>query len=188
MKGSPKNILGFSLVEMMMCLVVVGLITGIVIYASNTLSTSARFQRQAYHILETFREASIAASQSDRRYGVMFDFINFEYVLYEINTDQPYSKGFETLREEDILESRSFNDYCELLYVQFDDGEYIDSTSEQGKALFLVGKGGWDYGGKVVLADIEGNLHSIVVNRLGNNPELLEGDVQLLEPAYDLSF
>ena len=169
-------------------MVVVGLITAIAVFNSRTASASSRFKDQAFHIVEVFRNASIAASQSDRHYGILFDFIEFKYVLYEINTDQPYSQGFETLLEEDIIESGEFDDYCQLIYVQFDDLEYIDAASEQGKTLFLVGRSGWDYGGKVVLADIEGNMYSIIINRLGNHPTLVEGDMELIVPAYDLKF
>ncbi|MGE4285837.1 MAG: prepilin-type N-terminal cleavage/methylation domain-containing protein [Phycisphaerae bacterium] len=183
-----KTRTGFSLAEMVLCMIIVSLITALALFKSKLAAGGSGFHREAYHIVELFRDASVAASQSERRYGILFDFIEYSYTLYEIKTDEPYSENFETLLEDDVIERGSFSDYCQLLYVVFDDGEYIDGASEQGKALFLVGHGDWDYGGKVVLSDLEGNLYSIVVNRLGNNPALEEGDVELLVPQYDLTF
>ena len=49
-------------------------------------------------------------------------------------------------------------------------------------SLFRTGKAGWQYGGKIVVADSEGNEYSIVINRLSRMIQLKPGDVKILTP------
>jgi hypothetical protein len=67
-------------------------------------------------------------------------------------------------------------------------GELEDQ--ETSTSHFVVGKSGWQYGGKIGLTDIDGNEYSIIVNRMSRNIKLEEGDVYpyFLEPKENLAF
>jgi hypothetical protein len=52
------------------------------------------------------------------------------------------------------------------------------------EARFYAGHSGWQYGGKIVLLDGDGNPYSVIVNRISIVISLLPGDVEILAPQY----
>ncbi len=63
--------------------------------------------------------------------------------------------------------------------MEFDDGK----ATSQDRAKFRAGPRGWQYGGKIVLADEQDRLYSILVDRLSRMVRLVDGDVQLAMPV-----
>ena len=187
--GGGCRFRGLTLLEASVCLMMVVFLAGLTFISLGHLLPKIRFERQASNIVRMFQMASQAASETPRRYAVMIDFIENSCILYEVNTSQPYSNGFETLRDEDVIDTISLSEGCELYYVQFDDSdETIDATNETGKALFVAGRNGWDFGGKVVFFDNDEKEHCILISRLNKNVELYDYDVPIPEPVFDLQF
>ncbi len=145
-----------------------------------------QFRKTVDSLVNVFEMAAISADQSGKRYAVLIDFFDHSYFLYDVNTNDPYDR--DNLLEEDIITSGSFNKNCELDYVQFDDSENIIDGGEAGTALFVVGHNGWNYGGKIVVSDSDGNIYTIVITRLGKRVEILKGDIELETPKIDLNF
>jgi hypothetical protein len=104
---------------------------------------------------------------------VIVDIAQQSFMLREITSPDL----FEFVEEEVIIENY-FSEDCHVAYVQFDDGEYTN----EDRAKFWAGHGGWAYGGVVVFLDSEQRPHSVVVNRLSRMIMLTEGEVALLEP------
>ena len=119
--------------------------------------------------------AATSAAETGRRYEVILNFSEQTYILRQITTGLVAA---EDILEEEIILTGEFNDEFQLLYVMFDDGE---STNE-APALFRAGMAGWQYGGKVIISDGEGNAYSIVINRLSRMIRLEYGDVEILMP------
>ena len=173
--------------ETIMAIFIVMLIAAISLVGFTGLSGGYRFRSKLDSLASLFAMASTASSQNGRYYGVMFDFIEMSYSMYEVRTNDPYSEDFDNLQTEDLIETGYFEDDFQLLYIQFDDGEMIDG-GESGRALFVVGKTGWDYGGKIVLSNYDGEIYTIVVNRLNKRPQIVEGDIEIAEPVFDMAF
>ena len=185
---TKKQCGGFTFAETLVALLVISMLTLLSIVGYRNISASTKFRATADTLINFFDRAGNAASQTDRRYAVMIDFFDNNFILYEVNTDKPYAKDYATLKEEDIILSESFTDDCVLFYVQFDDSDLRIDAGEGGKALFVVGKAGWDFGGKIVLMDNEGELYSVVISRIAKSARLVKGDAQLPKPEFDLSF
>jgi len=177
---------GFTLLEVVMVLFIVSLVISIATISYTSVYPKIQFREKINTLVGIFEMAAISADQSDRRYAVLIDFFDHSYALYDVNTSNPYNR--ENLLEEDIITSGFFDDYHELVYVQFDDSADIIDGGEAGTALFVVGHNGWNYGGKVVVRDNEENLHSLVVSRFNKRVKLYQGDAMLAEPEFDLSF
>jgi type II secretory pathway pseudopilin PulG len=175
------------MVEMIMAMFIVALVSAISLIGFTGFSGGYKFRSKLDSIASLFSVSATAASENGRRYGILFDFIDMSYAMYEVNTNDPYSEDFSNLLEEDLIERGYFDQDCQLVYIEFDDGEMIDG-GEQGRTLFVVGIAGWDFGGKVVLANYEGEMYSIVVGRLTNKPRIVKGDVELAEPIFDMQF
>jgi hypothetical protein len=173
--------------EMIMALFIVALLSAISLIGFTGFSGGYKFRSKLDSIASLFATSATAASENGRRYGILFDFIDMSYSMYEVKTNDPYSADFENLLEEDLIERGYFDEDCQLVYIQFDDGEMIDG-GEQGRTLFVVGPAGWDFGGKVVLANYDGEIYSIIVSRLTNRPQVVEGDIELAEPVFDMTF
>ncbi len=182
-----RHCLGFSMAETIMAMFIVMLLAAMSFIGFTGLSGGYRFRSKLDTIASMFAISSTASSENGRYYGVLFDFIEMSYAMYEVRTLDPYSEDFDNLATEDLIEIGYFDDDCQLLYIEFDDGETIDG-GELGRALFVVGPGGWDYGGKVVLANYDGEIYSIVVNRLNKRPQIVEGNIELPQPIFDMSF
>lgn len=167
---------GFTMVEL---LVVIALISLFALLAQMHLFRLIRkntFKAQTQQLVLTMQMAATAAAESDRRYEVIIDLDEQTFLLRQITTPDLT----EVLEEEIILEDRLSNN-CQVVYVEFDDGEF----THEGRAKFRAGRSGWAFGGKIVLLDEKEKPYSVVVNRLNRIISLEEGDVRLLEPKYN---
>ena len=168
-----NRVRGFTLTELVVVLLIVSLF--VLLAQANLFGLLRRntFRAQAQELVSTMQMAASAAAQSNRRYEVIIDLTEQNFLLRQITTPD-----LSEVLEEEIIAENNFSDNCRLVYVQFDDGE---STNE-GKAKFRAGHSGWQYGGKIVLLDEKELPYSVVVNRLNRMITLKEGDVGLLEP------
>jgi len=164
---------GFTLTELIVVLLIVSMF---VLLAQTNLFGLLRkntFRAQAQELVSTMQMAASAAAQSDRRYEVIIDLTEQNFLLRQITTPD-----LSEVLEEEIIAENNFSDNCRLVYVQFDDGEYTN----EGEAKFRAGHSGWQYGGKIVLLDEKEQPYSVVVNRLNRTITLKAGDVGLWEP------
>ena len=164
---------GFTLIESMVVIVVVGLFAFMVQLHLFGLLRKNTFKARVQEFVSTMQMAASAAGESDRRYEVIIDIPQQEYILREIT-----NPDLSQVLEEEIIIADRFSENCRVSYVVFDDGE---STSED-RAKFRTGRSGWQYGGKIVLLDENEQPYSVVVSRLNRMVTLEQGDVLLLEP------
>lgn len=150
------------------------------------------FKRESQDIVSALKMAQNAAAQSNRRYAVLFDLIEQSYSLQEINTVEDLA--MDAIPDpEMILATRTLSERCRIDYIRFDDG---DDTRDEGddladlRSYFVAGRSGWQNGGKIVMLDTDGNLYTIVVNRLSKMITIVEGEVDIfvLEAIKDLPF
>lgn len=167
------------LMEMLVVLVIIGLITALAMINFSSVSRRAKFEREAYAFINVLKMAQNAAAESDKRYAVILDFNEQSYTLRQFD-----SLSLDVIPDEEaIITTGYFTDECYLDWVMFDDFEYaIEETAYE--ARFYAGHSGWQYGGKIVLLDADGNPYSVVVNRLSRVITLQPGDVEILEPQY----
>jgi len=163
---------GFTFAEIVAVVVLMSLMLMLSQINIFSILGSSKFEAQADQLVSTMRMTIDAAAESDRRFEVIIDLTEQSYILRKID-----SSNLSEVREEEIIEQRSFNDDCWVRYVEFDDATY---TSD-GRAKFRAGRAGWQYGGKIVLQDRRNQIHSIVVNRLNGMVKLVDGDAELLE-------
>jgi len=173
-----KNIKGAVLAEVVMIVFIVAMFTSIVIFNLAGRAYESGFKAKAHDLAKLFKMAVTSAAESGRRYEVVLDFSSNSYLLREITTGLV---AVEDIAEEEIIIVGDFDDNFQLSYVMFDDGE----ITNEAPALFRVGKSGWQYGGKVVLLDGDGNEHSIVINRLSRMIEIVRGDPEILMPRSE---
>jgi Tfp pilus assembly protein FimT len=171
---------GFVLAEIVMVLAIIGLLVSIVMVDMGSVLGRNTIKTQANGLVSVLQMAAAKAAESSRRYEVIIDFPSQSYTLREITTGD---LGVEPLQEE-IIRTHVFSKGVQVKYVQFDDR----MTAAEGQAKFRAGHSGWQYGGKIVLVDENGNEYTIMVSRLGNMVELLNGDIEQLEPLEDLAF
>ena len=164
---------GFTLIELMVVIVVVGLFAFMAQMHLFGLLRKNTFKARVQEFVSTMQMAASAAGQSDRRYEVIIDIPQQEYILREIT-----NPDLTQVLEEEIIVVDNFSENCRVSYVMFDDGE---STSED-RAKFRTGRSGWQYGGKIVLLDENEQPYSVVVSRLNRMVTLEQGDILLLEP------
>ena len=164
---------GFTLIELMVVIVVIGLFAFMVQIHLFGLLRKNTFKARAQEFVSTMQMAASAGGQSDRRYEVIIDIPQQEYILREIT-----NPDLSQVLEEEIIIVDRFSEHCRVAYVMFDDGE---STSEE-RAKFRTGRSGWQFGGKIVLLDENEQPYSVVVSRLNRMVTLEQGDVLLLEP------
>jgi prepilin-type N-terminal cleavage/methylation domain-containing protein len=164
---------GHTLIELMVVIVVVGLFAFMVQIHLFGLLRKNTFKARVQEFVSTMQMAASAGGQSDRRYEVIIDIPQQEYILREIT-----NPDLSQVLEEEIIIADRFSANCRVSYVMFDDGE---STSED-RAKFRTGRSGWQYGGKIVLLDENEQPYSVVVSRLNRMVTLEPGDVLLLEP------
>ncbi len=167
------------LMEMLVVLVIIGLMTALATLNFSSVSRRAKFEREAYAFINVLKMAQNAAAESDKRYAVILDFDEQSYTLRQFD-----SLSLDVIPDEEaIITTGYFTDECYLDWVLFDDFEYaIEETAYE--ARFYAGHSGWQYGGKIVLLDADGNPYSVVVNRLSRVITLQPGDVEILEPQY----
>jgi len=164
---------GFTMTEIVVVLLIVSLFVLLVHANFFGLLRKNTFRAQIQDLVSTMQMATAAAAESNRRYELIIDPIQQSYILREIT-----SPDLSQVLEEEIIVENDFGNNCKVVYIEFDDGEYIND----GWAKFRIGHSGWQYGGKIVLLDEKEQQYSIVVNRLNRTVSLVEGDVELLEP------
>lgn len=163
----------FTLTEMIIVVVMVSLF--ILMAVTNLFGLLAKntFKAQAQDFVSTMQMAASAAAQSDRRYEVIIDLSEQNYILRQITTPD-----LSQVLEEEIIVENDFTDNCVVAYVLFDDADYTN----QGRAKFRAARSGWQYGGSIVLLDENQQPYSVVVNRINRIVALKKGEVELLEP------
>ena len=172
------------LTELIIVIIIISAMTAIAIFNFSGVLSRTKFKRQAHGLINVLNLAQNAAAETDRRYAVILDFDENTYTLRQfavIDHDK-------ILDEEPIIAQGYFTDQCRLDYVLFDD--FVDTRDwdienmEFFRAWFFAGHSGWQYGGKIVLLDADGNPYSVVINRLSKVIALQPGDVEILEPRY----
>ena len=171
---------GFVLVEMLLVVGLIALMTGMAMISFGAMWGNLRFKRQAEQLVAAFQMAQNAAAQSDRRYAVVLDFSEQGYILRQFK-----SLDLQTMDpEEAIIQTVHFNESLTIDYVQYDDLEDTRDAENVTEARFLAGRAGWQYGGKVVLLDEDGNPWTIVIHRMAKPVQLFKGDVEIYLPQY----
>jgi type II secretory pathway pseudopilin PulG len=164
---------GFTLAELVLVILMMSLF--VVLAQANLFGLLGKntFRAQVQELISTMRMAATAAAESDRRYEVIIDIAEQNFMLRQIT-----SPDLSEILEEEIITYSGLGEKCRVVYVEFDDGDYTN----EGIAKFRAGHAGWQYGGKIVLLDENEQPYSIVVNRLNRIIELRQGDVPLLVP------
>ncbi|MHC4259564.1 MAG: pilus assembly FimT family protein [Planctomycetota bacterium] len=170
-----SGIHGFTLTELIVVLVIIWLFVLLAVMNLSGALRRSTFKVQVHEFVSTMQMAVNAAAESDRRYEVIIDIIEQNYVLREITTPD-----LEEVLEEEILVDNYFGDNCRVWYVEFDDGDYTDP--EHMRAMFRAGHSGWQYGGKIVLLDENERAYSVMVNRISRVVKLRNGDVEVPVP------
>jgi Tfp pilus assembly protein FimT len=171
---------GFVLAEMVVVICLIGLFVSMAMINVTSLLGRNSFKAQAEGLAATLRMAAAKAAESSRRYEVIVDPQTQSYTFREITSGD---LAADVLQEE-IIRQHVFGGQVRIKYVEFDDREKTADTA----AKFRAGRAGWQYGGKIVLMDEDNNDYTIMVNRLSRTVELLDGDVEQLEPVEDLVF
>jgi len=161
----------FTMTELVVVIVIVSMFVLMVQINLLAVFRKSTFKSQAEDLVSTLQMAARAAAQSDKRYEVIIDFTEQNYILREITTPD-----LAQVLDEEIIVNNDFSGNCRAAYVLFDDGDYAN----EGRAKFRAGHSGWQYGGRIVLLDSNEKPYSVVINRLNNIVELKEGEVELL--------
>jgi hypothetical protein len=169
---------GAVLVEIIMVLFIVAMFTMLTMINLTDVLNRNSFKSRAYDLVRLFQMAATSSAETGRRYEIIIDFVQNSYTLREITTGLV---AVEDIAEEEIIQTGRFSDRFVPVYVVFDDGDWTSDSP----ALFRVGKSGWQYGGKIVVADEDGKAYSIVINRLSRMIDFFEGDVGILVPRNE---
>jgi len=169
---------GAVLAEVIMVLFIVAMFTTLAMINLSDVLSKNSFKSRAHDLVKLFQMAATSSGQTGRRYEIIIDFVQNSYMLREITTGLV---AVEDIKEEEIIQTGQFSDRFQLSYVMFDDGDWTN----EAPALFRVGKSGWQYGGKIVVADEDGREYSIVINRLSRMIGLFDGDVGILMPRSE---
>ena len=181
---------GLVLLELVVVLAIMAMMTALAAVSFSGAIGRGEFTLQADEFVNTMKMAGNSAAEGERRYAVAIDLLENTYELRQFT-----KVDFEqVLKEEPILRSGKFTDQCQLDYVLFDD--FYDTRERDPEELetftvwFWASKSGWQYGGKIVLLDADGNPYSVIVSRLSRVITLQNGDVDILEPMEkdDLPF
>ena len=166
---------GFTLTELIVVILIISLFLLLAMMNLFGLLRENTFRAQVQEFASTMQMAASAAAESDRRYEVIIDLTEQNYVLREIT-----SPDLSGVLEEEIIVKSDFSDNCRVDYVLFDDADETDP--EHMRAKFRAGHSGWQYGGKIVLLDGDEQAYSVVVNRMNRIITLKKGDVEILMP------
>ena len=169
---------GAVLAEVIMVLFIVAMFTMLAMINLSDVLSKNSFKSRAHDLVKLFQMAATSSGQTGRRYEIIIDFVQNSHTLREITTGLV---AVEDIKEEEIIQTGQFSDRFQLSYVMFDDGDWTN----EAPALFRVGKSGWQYGGKIVVADEDGREYSIVINRLSRMIGLFDGDVGILMPRSE---
>lgn len=169
---------GAVLAEIIVVLFIVAMFTMLAMINLTDVLNRSSFKSRAYDLINLFQMAATSSAETGRRYEIIIDFVQNTYTLREITTGLV---AVEDISQEEIIQTGQFDDRFVPVYVMFDDSTWTNDSP----ALFRVGKSGWQYGGKIVLADEDGKMYSIVVNRLSRMIDLFEDDVAILMPRSE---
>ena len=190
-----KTTPAFVLVELIVVLVIVSLMTTIAMIALTPLFGKTKFKKQAREFINVLQLAQNTAAESERRYVVILDLDEQAYTLRQFATIEEER----VLEDEPILTEGYFTEEFRFEYVLYDDGfdtRYPGEGDIVETVWLWAGHSGWRFGAVVVLSDIDGNMYSIILNRLNRTIafypyvyELVE-DYGFLEPlkANELRF
>jgi len=167
---------GFTMTELVVVVLIVSLFVLLAVVNLSSLLGRGAFKPQAREFVSTMQMAATAAAESDRRYEVIIDIPEQNYMLRQIS-----SSNLAEVLDEEIIAQNDFSDDCYVAYVEFDDGDYTNDS----RAKFRAGHSGWQNGGKIVLLDSSSNEYSVVVNRINRMVVLKDGDVDLLMPKRE---
>ncbi|MFC1676321.1 Tfp pilus assembly protein FimT/FimU [Planctomycetota bacterium] len=170
-----RNRSGFTLTELVIATVLLSLFVAMAQMNLFGLLTRGKFKSQVQDFVLTLQMAVNAASQSDRRYEVIIDLAEQNYMLREFT-----SLDFTEVFEEDIIAEGTFGSNCFVDYVLFDD--MIETDEEHLVAIFRVSRAGWQNGGRIVLLDEDDRPYTIIINRMDNVVTLEQGDIEMMWP------
>ena len=175
---------GFTLVEFMIVIAIIGMFVLLVHLRLFGLLTRNTFKSQIQEFVSTMQMATAAAAESNRRYEIIIDLIDQRYTLRQITSDHLPSD----VLEEEIIFENEFSENCRVIYVLFDD--LVETDENHQIAKFRAGNAGWQNGGKIVFIDQDEQPYSVVVNRINRIVKLEEGDVEILmpKPDYEMQF
>ncbi|MHC4211997.1 MAG: pilus assembly FimT family protein [Planctomycetota bacterium] len=164
---------GLTLIELLFALVLVILFVGMAAPNLFGLLRKNTFRSGIRDFVSTMQKAVTAAAESNRRYEVIIDIDEQTYLLRQIT-----SSDLTQILDEEIIIDNNFSEKCLVSYVFFDDGEFTN----EGRAKFRAGHGGWQYGGKIILLDEDDNPYTVVINRINRTIELHEGEIDIALP------
>ena len=172
------------LVELIIVIIIMTMMVALASVSLIGVAGRSEFEKEAQSLINILKMAQNAAAESDQRYAVVFDFDEGTYTL------RPFARldMEQVLDEEPVMMTGYFTDRFQLDYVLYDDftdtRDWDVEEMDYFRAWFWAGHSGWQYGGKIVLLDIDGYPYSIVINRLSKMITLETGDVEILEPIY----
>ncbi|MHC4229318.1 MAG: prepilin-type N-terminal cleavage/methylation domain-containing protein, partial [Planctomycetota bacterium] len=109
---------GFTMAELLVVLVVVSLFVFLAQIHLFGLLRQNTFRAQMQEFVSTMQMAASAAAKSDRRYEVIIDIAEQDYLLREITTPD-----LSEVLEEEIIVEADLSENCRVVYIQFDDAE-----------------------------------------------------------------
>ena len=171
----------FTLAEAMVVIVIVSMLVMIAATNLSGVITKYSFKAKSQGLISALEAAVTSAGQNNKRYEVIIDIPQQNYLLREIS-----SSNLADVLDEEIITQEDFGYNCRISYVLFDDGQYTN----EDRAKFRASRAGWQFGGIIVLIDSDGQSWSIVVDRLSNIVRLQEGEAQIVWPRSkdDLPF
>lgn len=173
----PDNLIicypGFTLAESMVVIVVVSLLVAIAATNFKGILFKNSFKSQAAALVSAMEASSTSAEQSGKRYEVVIDIPQQNWLLREIT-----SPDLSEVLDEEIVAKEDFSRNCSVSYVLFDDGQFTN----QDRAKFRTSRSGWQFGGVIVLLDSEQQPWSIIVDRISNVVRIEPGEAQIVWP------
>ena len=86
MKSFEPRRPGLVLAELLVVIAILSMMTGMAILSLTGVFGRKQFEKEAYAIIDILHKAQNASAQTDRRYAVVFDFIEETYVLRQFAT------------------------------------------------------------------------------------------------------
>lgn len=171
----------FTLTELIIAIVVLAMFSSLAMTNIMGLLIRSTTKGQLQELASVMQLAATSATESDKRYEVIIDLDEQKYMLRQIT-----SPDLSVVLKEEIITEKEFGSNCDVIYIDFDDGDYTNN----GQAKFRAGRAGWQYGGRIVFVDNDDQEYSVVVNRISNVVEVQKGIAVLLGPKTrdDLPF
>ncbi|MBN1796432.1 MAG: prepilin-type N-terminal cleavage/methylation domain-containing protein [Sedimentisphaerales bacterium] len=176
---SQTKTAAFTLIEAMVAMVIVALLVGLSVMNLAGPIHQSTFNASAQRLTSILQRAANSAYRNGKRYEVIIDLIEQQYVLREIS-----SGNLAEVLEEEIIDITEMPQYCYISYIEFDDPQediaQVDEETETLQAKFRAGPAGWQYGGKIVLLDRNDNPYTIEISTLSRVVKLKRGDIPIL--------